>query len=185
MNKMQVKVFNVIWSDWDGAVRGRPFRKIAVKSDATLYDLAAAALDSFDFDMDHAFGFYDNLKRWTRSEEGYELFADMGERGEFPGVKRVKVARVFHTANKKMLLLFDYGDEWHFVIQYLKDMEVPADRKLPVILESKGHAPDQNGGFDDEEFSLILSLRMIIKKRLTGNLTSVKILLSNDNDNQY
>jgi hypothetical protein len=126
-------------------------RQIAVNADATLYDLAAAALDCFNFDMDHAFGFYDNLKRWTRSEEGYELFADIGHKEKFPGVKRVKANRIFSTVNKKMLLLFDYGDEWHFVVQYLKDMEVPVGGKLPAVLESKGKAPDQYGDFDDED----------------------------------
>lgn len=115
------KIFKITLTDWNGAVRGKPCRKIAVQENASLYDLAEAALSAFDFDMDHSFGFYDNLKNWARSEEGYELFADIGDKMNFPGVKKAKVSKVFHTPKQKMLLLFDYGDEWRFVVQYLED----------------------------------------------------------------
>lgn len=102
------KIFKITLTDWNGSVRGKPYRKIAVEVNASLYDLAVAALSAFDFDMDHSFGFYDNLKNWTRSEEGYELFADMGDKMNFPGVKKAKVRKVFHTPKQKMLLLFDH-----------------------------------------------------------------------------
>lgn len=148
---MRAKEFKVIWSDRNGAVRNRPSRNIAVQDDATLYDLAAAVLGSFDFDMDHAFGFYDNLKNWARSQTGYELFADMGEKGRFAGVKRVRISKVFHTPKQKMLLLFDYGDEWHFVVQYIKEIDVPAGGKPPIVLSSKGEAPSQYG-YEEEEY---------------------------------
>lgn len=107
-------------------------------------------MSAFDFDMDHSFGFYDNLKNWARSEEGYELFADIGDKMNFPGVKKAKVSKVFHTPKQKMLLLFDYGDEWRFVVQYLEDGNLRGT-KLPVLLDSKGKAPDQYGGFFDED----------------------------------
>ncbi|WP_164821658.1 plasmid pRiA4b ORF-3 family protein [Paenibacillus koleovorans] len=144
------KIFKITLTDWNGAVRGKPYRKIAVQDNSSLYDLAATALSAFDFDMDHAFGFYDNLKNWTRSEQGYELFADMGEKVEFPGVKRAKVSKVFLVPKQKMLLLFDYGDEWRFVVQYLEDANL-SGTKLPALLESKGKAPDQYGDIYDEE----------------------------------
>ncbi|MHA6482144.1 IS1096 element passenger TnpR family protein [Paenibacillus sp. strain BS8-2] len=144
------KIHKITLTDWNGAVRGKPYRKIAVQENASLYDLAAAALSAFDFDRDHAFGFYDNLKNWTRSEEGYELFADMGDKMNFPGVKKAKVSTVFHTPKQKMLLLFDYGDEWRFIVQYLEDGELRG-MKLPVLLDSKGKAPDQYGGVVDED----------------------------------
>jgi hypothetical protein len=102
-------------------------------------------------DLDHAFGFYDNIKNWTRSEEGYELFADIGEKTKFPGVNRAKINKVFHTPKQKMLLLFDYGDEWHFIVQYLGTIEVSPGQKLPMIMESNGEVPNQYGGFGDEE----------------------------------
>lgn len=149
--KNQARFFKVTLSDWNGAVRGRPFRKIAIAADASLYDLAVVTIESFDFDLDHAFGFYDNIKDWTRSEKGYELFADIGEKMEYPGVKRAKISKVFHTPKQKLLLLFDYGDEWRFIVQYLGETEVNPGQKLPLIMESNGKAPDQYGGFEEED----------------------------------
>lgn len=147
----QAQSFKVTLSDWNSAVRGRPFRKIAIAAEASLYDLALVTIESFDFGLDHAFGFYDNIKNWTRSKKGYELFADIGEKMEFPGVKRAKISKVFHTPKQKLLLLFDYGDEWHFIVQYLGDTEVQPGQKLPLITESKGETPDQYGGFEEED----------------------------------
>lgn len=151
MPAIKAKEFKVTCSDWNGGVRGRPSRTIAIQADSTLYDLAGAALYSFDFGMDHAFGFYDNIRTWTRSTEGYELFADMGEADEFPGVKETKLSKAYPVAKKKLLLLFDYGDEWRFIVQYVKDLELPQSTKLPVVLSSKGDAPDQYG-YDDDEY---------------------------------
>lgn len=151
MKNNQVQSFKVILSDRNGVVRGRPFRNIAIAAEDSLYDLAEISIEAFDFDLDHAFGFYDNIKNWTRSEKGYELFADIGEKMKFPGVKGAIISKVFHTPKQKMLLLFDYGDEWHFIVQYLGDIEVSPGQKLPLIMESKGETPNQYGGFDDEE----------------------------------
>ncbi|MNO27289.1 Plasmid pRiA4b ORF-3-like protein [compost metagenome] len=147
----EAKLFKVILSDWNGAVRGRPTRKVAVPANASLYDLAIITIEAFEFEVDHAFGFYDNIKNWTCSEKGYELFADIGEKVEFPGVKRAKISKVFHTSKQKLLLLFDYGDEWHFIVQYLRGTEVKPGQELPLLIESKGEAPAQYGGYEDEE----------------------------------
>ncbi|AIQ68085.1 hypothetical protein PGRAT_10975 [Paenibacillus graminis] len=79
------------------------------------------------------------------------MFADIGEKMEFPGVKRAKISKVFHTSKQKLLLLFDYGDEWHFIVQYLGVTEVKPGQKLPLIMESSGVVPNQYGGFEEEE----------------------------------
>lgn len=153
MKNNQAQSFKVTLSDRNGTVRGRPFRSIAIAAEDSLYDLAEVSIEAFDFDLDHAFGFYDNIKNWTRSEKGYELFADIGEKMKFPGVKGAIINKVFHTPKQKMLLLFDYGDEWHFIVQYLGETDVKPGQKLPLVVESNGDAPDQYGGFeeDDEE----------------------------------
>lgn len=146
----QARLFKVTLSNWNGAVRGRPTRKIVISAKASLYDLAAVTIESFDFDLDHSFGFYDNLKDWTNSQEGYESFADVGAGDRFPGVRKAKISKVFHTPKQKMLLLFDYGDEWKMIVQYLGDTEVGPGQKLPIITESAGDAPDQYGDYEDE-----------------------------------
>jgi len=109
-------------------------------------------VDSFNFDFDHAFGFYDNIKRWTEAEEGYEVFADMGEGSEFKGVKIARVNKVFNRIKKRMLFLFDCGDEWHFIVE-LKGIESPNEEaKYPFVVESVGEAPLQYGEMDEQDF---------------------------------
>ncbi|MRN54723.1 hypothetical protein [Paenibacillus monticola] len=66
-------------------------------------------------------------------------------------MKRAKINKVFHTPKQKLLLLFDYGDEWRIIVQYLGDAEVQPNEKLPLIMESKGEATDQYGGFEEDE----------------------------------
>ena len=139
-------------SDEDGRVRGQPYRVLAAPEELTLYNLAEVIVDSFDYDFDHAFGFYNDIKRWTDSVEGYELFADIGEESKFKGVKETKVNEVFNKNRKNMLFLFDYNDAWHFIVE-LKGVESPKEKdKYPFILESFGDAPPQyrrlNGGYE-------------------------------------
>lgn len=136
-------------SDCYGKVEGQPFRVLAIPENYTLYRLAASILDSFEFDFDHPFGFYDNIEKWTQSKEGYELFADIGEESEFKGVKKTKISKVFNQIGKKMLFLFDYGDEWNFITE-LQGIEPQKEKlKYPFIMESFGEAPPQYG--EEEE----------------------------------
>ena len=136
-------------SDWYGKVRGQPFRVLEIPGDFTLYSLAEAIVDSFGFYFDHPFGFYDNIKKWPDSNEGYELFADIGEESEFKCVKRTKISKAFDQIEKKMLFLFDYGDEWHFIVE-LKGIELSKEgEKYPFVVESIGGAPSQYGEADE------------------------------------
>ena len=128
-----------------------PYRVLAILEGSTLYSLAESIVESFDFDFDHAFGFYDNLENSTHSKEGYELFSDMGEESRFEGVEGTKIKRVFDKLGKKMLFLFDYGDDWHFTVE-LERVESPReDAKYPLLVESVGDVPPQYGELDEED----------------------------------
>lgn len=139
----RIYLIKVTMSDWYGRIRGMPYRLLAVPEGFTLYNLAEAILDSFGFYFDHAFGFYDNIKSWVESAEGYELFADMAEGSEFKSVKRTEINEVFNKIKKKMLFLFDYGEEWHFIVE-LKGIESPkGNANYPLVVESVGKPPPQ------------------------------------------
>lgn len=221
---MDIYTLKVTLTDWQARTRGHPQRVLAVPADTSLYDLAFEINESFDFDFDHAFGFFDNLKNPWRADEQYELFNDgeledegamvlaeleeeleqlskeemaqvdalselppdeakkkliemslkdvppedraaaqfflesmldevldeaLGaEDGAAPkGVKSVAVSEAFEKG-KKLLYLFDYGDEWRFVVE-CKKIEPNDGGKYPRMLESKGEAPEQYP--DDEE----------------------------------
>src|SRR5438876_11754339 len=74
------------------------YRDIEIESSKSLYRLAEAIVSAFDFDFDHAFGFYSGLTpaKLTRVDPRYELFADMGEASPAVfSVKRTKVSQAF------------------------------------------------------------------------------------------
>jgi hypothetical protein len=74
----QVAVFKISINAIPENEKRRPHRTIAVDANADLYALAQAINYAFDFDFDHAFGFYDNLKDPYNAHTKYELFADSG-----------------------------------------------------------------------------------------------------------
>lgn len=153
----RIFIFKVIQSNSEGMIREFPCRVLAVPEKFTLYGFAEAITESFGFFFDHSFGFYSNMKRYYDSREGYELFNDdletrwIDDERKFPGVKKTPVNRAFKEIGKKMLFLFDYGDEWHFRVE-LKSIE-PARRgkPYPVCIQSVGEARSQYDEPDEEE----------------------------------
>jgi len=149
----RIFTFKVIQSNYMGNVRGRPYRVLAIPENFTLYQFADAILASFEFGRDHAFGFYNNLTRWSQSTEGYELFSD-DERdpmSEFPGVKKTQVNTVFTAIGKKMLFLFDYGDEWHFRVELTGVEPAEVVKSRAVCVKSVGEALPQYGSPDEDD----------------------------------
>ena len=120
-------------------------------ADQTLEMLAESILDSVGFDMDHAFGFHDNLKNPYRSNEEYTLFADMGEevKGGDTGVRTTPLSQVFRP-RKKMLFHFDYGDDWHFLVTCVKEEETNSKFRNPKILDKTGTPPEQYPDYEEE-----------------------------------
>ena len=135
------------------SLEARIYRDIEVAETSTLYSLAEAIVASFDFDFDHAFGFYSKLKgHFYDSPRRYELFVDMGEgEGAAQSVKRTAASEAFARVGAKMLFLFDYGDEWLFLVELIKRKPKEAKVKLPRLLVSAGEAPEQYPSFDDDE----------------------------------
>ena len=129
------------------------YRDIEISSDDSLYELAEAIVQAFGFDFDHAFGFYSGLTRKTmmQAQPRYELFADMDEATDAKSVKKTSVARAFPKVGKKMLFLFDYGDEWLFRVAVVGLGEKVARARYPKTLASAGASPQQYPGMDDEE----------------------------------
>lgn len=138
-------------SDLYEKASGKPHRTLAVPETSMLYSLASAIIESFDFDFDHAFGFYNNVKKWTDSTEGYELFADVGEESKFKGVRQAKANQIFYDIGKKWLFLFDYGDDWHFIIELERIEQAENDKRYPLVIESVGDAPPQYEEYDESD----------------------------------
>ncbi len=142
----RIFLFKIIQSNREGRVRGHPYRILAIPERITLFEFAGEICHAFHLGFDHMFGFYDNLKNVYQSTEGYELFADNPEtqdgkvRPEFKGVVNILVNRAFKETGKKMLFLFDYGDECYLRVE-LKEIRNPeAGKQYPRIEKSEGKA---------------------------------------------
>ena len=66
------------------------------------------------------------------------------------GVRRTKLSAAFPAPGKKMLFLFDYGDEWRFKVELIglgrKEKAV-----YPRVLKRVGEAPAQYPGLEEDE----------------------------------
>jgi Plasmid pRiA4b ORF-3-like protein len=127
-------------------------RDIEIEASKSLYRLAEAIVGAFDFDFDHAFGFYTGLTpaKMMRQHPKYELFADMGdaEPGVF-GVKKTKISQAFPAVGHTMVFLFDYGDEWRFRVSLKGTGARVPKARYPRIVATHGDAPPQYPDPDD------------------------------------
>ncbi len=103
----------------------------------TLHALAQQITQSFDFDFYHAFGFYDNPKI-SRSIRRFELF----DNDEADGVS-APIYQLWREPGDIWYFLFDYGDNWMFVVT-LKKFNFPVSgQTYPRVLSVNGVAPEQ------------------------------------------
>jgi hypothetical protein len=137
------------------ALQGRAsiYRDIELVPEKSLYVLAEAIVTSFNFDFDHAFGFYTGLtpaqigKRFPK----YELFADSGDAGpQVLGVRKTTISQAFPEVGHTMLFLFDYGDEWLFRVTLRTIGEKRVKGRYPRIVATRGEAPAQYPDDDDD-----------------------------------
>jgi hypothetical protein len=128
------------------------YREIEVESRKSLSDLAEAIVHAFDFEFDHAFGFYPKLTGpdVMRSQPKYELFADMGEETTARSVRKTPVSDAFPGVGYTMLFMFDYGDDWRFVVEVIGLAQKVARTRYPKVLKKVGKTPEQYGAWDDE-----------------------------------
>jgi hypothetical protein len=128
------------------------YRDIEIEPSKSLYSLAESIVAAFDFDFDHAFGFYSGLKPATmmRAHPQYELFTDMGDaRPGVAGVKKTRIAQVFPEIGHTMMFLFDYGDDWHFRVTLKAKGTKLAKVRYPRVVATRGDAPPQYPDPDD------------------------------------
>ena len=129
------------------------YRDIEMPSSASLHALAQAILTAFDFDFDHAFGFYSGKTPRTlmHTEPKYELFVDLGEETGALSVKRTTVAVAFPKPRHRLTFLFDYGDEWLFQVALTGTGHKAPKVRYPKVLASQGDAPQQYPAWEEPD----------------------------------
>jgi len=126
-------------------------REIEIPENASLYKLAEAIVSAYNFDFDHCFGFFSKIsdRDYFDSEKKYELFTDLIEEGELleptgaGSVKKTKVNEVWLNIGDKMMFLFDYGDNWQFLVELINFGKKELKQKYPQVLKKIGRAPKQ------------------------------------------
>ncbi|MBD3412792.1 MAG: hypothetical protein GF397_06710, partial [Elusimicrobia bacterium] len=121
-------------------------RTIQIPGAKTLYFFARTITKAFGFYFDHCFGFYDNLANIRDSTKAYELFVDIGEEPlstHTRGVQNTKISEAFKMPGDKKLFLFDYGDNWHFIIELKEIIPQGKEKFKTTVLKSIGKAPPQ------------------------------------------
>ena len=134
------------------SLRPKLYRDIEIDSEKSLDDLAEGIVGAFDFDLDHAFGFYSKLTgHYHDSPIKYELFADLeGGESDAKSVRHTKIAQAFPDVGSKMLFLFDYGDQWQFKVEVIGLGEKVPKARYPKVIKSMGTAPPQYPDPDEE-----------------------------------
>jgi hypothetical protein len=127
------------------SLKPRLYRDVEIDSAASLSALAEAIIAAFEFEFDHAFGFYGKLDSdYRASPEKYELFADEADGDSDAGsVTQTAVSKAFARLGKKMQFVFDYGDEWRFQVELVKLGRKAPGLRYPRLLVALGDAPEQ------------------------------------------
>jgi len=130
-----------------------PYSEIIIYGNQSLSTFAQAIVKSFGFYYDHCYGFYSNLNDKYKSEEMYELFTELPDIEHTEGaggVYRTRISDVFPKVGKKMLFLFDYGDNWEFIVEIKYLWKEYNDLEYPVVLRTVGKLPEQYPTLKDE-----------------------------------
>lgn len=117
------------------------WRRIKVPADYTLDDLAYIILDAYNFDHDHLYSFFMDGKKW--SSFAYTSPYD----SEGPHADNVQIGELNLELKKRILFLYDYGDEWCFDVVLEKIDEKKIEKAK--ISERHGKSPPQYPIWED------------------------------------
>lgn len=122
----------------------KSWRRIAISSQMTLWDLSQLILQSVDFDSDHLdmFSYKNQLGRKVQVVHPYM--------DESPNTEEVEIGDLPLVEGSMMEYVFDFGDHWEFQLQ-LEGINT-ADQRLDYgeIVASKGKAPEQYPDYEDD-----------------------------------
>ncbi|QAA33560.1 IS1096 element passenger TnpR family protein [Clostridium manihotivorum] len=116
--------------------------KMQLDGKHTLDDLHDCIQDAFDFDNDHMYSFFMDGRPWS-----HDKFTCPQE-DEGPHADEVKIEELSLTDKQTFVYLFDYGDEWTFLVEVYSIEEADSRLLRPQVIETKGKPPKQYADFD-------------------------------------
>ncbi|MDA8235151.1 MAG: plasmid pRiA4b ORF-3 family protein [Clostridia bacterium] len=124
-------------------LRKNLWRRIKLSSVHTLQHLHDAIQDAFDFHNDHLYAFFMDGKPWSK-DVYWDKKAD-----EKPTADKAVIGKLGLVPGKRLLYLFDFGDEWQFNVQL---EEVMDSKTVPIkaeVIDKKGDSPEQYPSWED------------------------------------
>ncbi len=120
------------------------YRHIRISGRSRLIELHEAILEAFGFMDDHAHAFFMDNTAWSERDcyymEGIESY--------YRTTGKYTLNQVGLYKGMQFKYIFDFGDEWTFQCKVLRVLEESTD--APVIIRSKGDAPEQYPDWEDE-----------------------------------
>lgn len=121
------------------------YRHIQISGEATLEDLSSFILEAFKFDNDHLHAFFMDNKIHSPDN----CYYSKGSEEKTTNTSQIKLNQLELTKGKKFKYLFDFGESWEFQCNILSVLNEKTD--APKIVKTKGEAPSQYGGFEEED----------------------------------
>ena len=121
-------------------------RVIELRAEQTLHHLHRAIQDAFELDDDHLYAFFLNNSAWDRTfEYGGPDVRSTNE------ADAARLDALPLRKNKRILYLFDFGDELRHEVRMVGEGTADAGGSYPRVIESVGEAPPQYHFPDENE----------------------------------
>ncbi|XJZ28095.1 plasmid pRiA4b ORF-3 family protein [Bacillota bacterium Lsc_1132] len=114
------------------------WRKVVLSSTHTMDDLHEVILEAFQFDNDHLYSFFMDGRKWSQ-----DCIASPYDDYGHPDASRVQIGSIGLQPQQKFLYLYDYGDEWTFIVEVDHIDEKDFEPFASYVAEEKGEAPEQ------------------------------------------
>jgi len=118
-------------------------RLIALPVSDSLDDLHLMIQDAFEFDNDHLYGFYLNLRDPYRGKQYFDPRPEPGWADGYPA-DETTLASLNLYEGQRLLYRFDFGDRWEFVLTVVRHLPEQNGTKARVV-EKAGKPPEQYG----------------------------------------
>lgn len=120
------------------------WRKVVLSGKHTMDNLHNMILEAFNFDDDHLYSFFMDGKKWSE-DCIVSPYDDYG----YQHANKVQIGMLGLRSKQRFLYLYDYGDEWTFVVEVDHLEEIDSVSFKPYVKEGKGEAPEQYDYYDD------------------------------------
>ena len=121
------------------------WRTIQISAAATFDGLSDAILRAFDFDYDHLYAFYMHPKG---KKYGVPTYNSPGCGYGSSSADKQMLENFGFVEGTKFLYLYDFGDEWHFWMTFISEIdEITPDA---FTVKFRGESPNQYPWHEDE-----------------------------------